>query len=268
MRKAGRAPQQSSIDWLASELDGFVDLGSRREIKKLVRQILRHPRLTAEGLWHVVRAIGTMDSPRHWRRNVEAAFARLSKREQRRAREVMLNYYSAIWDFESALPFCAVRDLRNPSELMFAMDVYLRLNKLSDAKKLERKCLNAIGRAENPFDVSCIIDALGSFYARTRNWQRALEVWTIAPRDQPLSRNAAIGRAEVHLARAIDALNEELKTVAGLKKNPPSDLTLKLPGIEERLFQDTEKDLLRLKRGLERLLPEKRRHALGLNGRL
>jgi hypothetical protein len=30
----------------------------------------------------------------------------------------------------------------------------------------------------------------------------------------------------------------------------------------------TEKDLLRLKRGLERLLPENRRQALGLNDRL
>ncbi len=30
----------------------------------------------------------------------------------------------------------------------------------------------------------------------------------------------------------------------------------------------TEKDLLRLKRGLERLLPEKRRKAFGLNDRL
>jgi hypothetical protein len=264
MPKARRGPQQISIDWLVSQLDGFVELGSRLEIKKLARQILRHPRLTAEGLWHVVRAIGTMDSPSHWRRNIEAAFARLSKREQRRGREVMLNYYSAISDFESALPFCAVRDLRNPSELMFAMDVYLHLNKLSDAKKLEWKCLNAIGRAESSFDVSCITDALGSFYARTRNWQRALEVWTIAPRDQALARNAAVGRAETFIAGALDAVSEELSTMTMLRKNPPLKLAISLPGIEDSLVQGTERDLLRLKRGLERLLPEKRRKAFGL----
>lgn len=264
MPKPRPAPQHTSIEWLISQLDGFVDLGSKREIKRLVRQILRHPRPTAEGLWHVVRAIGTMDSPRYWRRNVEAAFARSSKREQRRAREVMLNYYSAIWDFESALPFCAIRDLRNPSELMFAMDVYLHLNKLSDAKKLERKCLNAIERAENPFDVSCVAEALASFYARTRNWQRALEVWTVAPRDQALARNAAVGRAETFIAGAIDAVREELNTITMLRKNPPLELAISLPGIEDSLVRDTEKDLLRLKRGLERLLSEKRRKAFGL----
>ena len=260
MGKARRAPEHSSIDWLASELDGFVDLGSTKEIKELIRQILQRPRPTAATLWDAVRAIGTMNSPRRWRSDLEAAFARMTKREQRCAREAMLNYYYTIWEPELALPFCALRNLRTPSELMFAMDVYLHLNKLSDAKKVERKCLNAIRQAEDPFNVSLIAEALASFYARTRNWQRALEIWTRAPRDQPLARNAAVGRAEVFIAGAIDALNEELITVAALKKNPPSELTLKLPGIEDKLLRDTEGDLLRLKRGLER--------AFGLNDRL
>ncbi|PYI85025.1 MAG: hypothetical protein DME54_04935 [Verrucomicrobia bacterium] len=268
MPEARRALQQSSIDWLTTELNGFVELGSTKEVKRLIRQILRHPRSTAEALWKAVRAIGTLDAPRRWRRDVEAAFARLSRKEQRRAREVMLNYYSAIWDFEAALPFCVPRDLRSPSELMFAMDIYLQLNKLSEAKKLERKCLNAIERAENEFDVSCITEALGSFYARTRNWQRALDVWAIAPRDQPLARSAAVGRAEVFIAAAIDALNQELDTVIALKEKLPSGIEISLPGIEASLLRRTEKDLLRLKRGLERLLPEKRRKAFGLNDRL
>jgi hypothetical protein len=180
----------------------------------------------------------------------------------------MLNYYSAIWEPELALPFCVLRDLRGPSELMFAMDIYLHLNKLSDAQKVERKCLSAIERAENEFDVSCITEALGSFYARTRNWQRALEIWTRAPRDQPLARNAAVGRAEVFTAAAIDALNQELGTVIALKKKSPSGIEISLPGIEDSLLRRTEKGLLRLKRGLQRLLPEKRRQALGLNHRL
>src|SRR5207245_1530136 len=102
------------------------------------------------------------------------------------------------------------------------------------AKRLERKCFNATARIENAFDASCLAEALATFYARTRNWQRALEAWTIAPRDEPLSRNAAVGRAEVFIAGAIDALNEELNTAATLKKNPPSDLTLRLPGIEDK----------------------------------
>ena len=109
---------------------------------------------------------------------------------------------------------------------------------------------------------------MGSFYARTRNWQRALDVWAIAPRDQPLARSAAVGRAEVFIAAAIDALNQELDTVIALKEKLPSGIEISLPGIEASLLRRTEKDLLRLKRGLERLLPEKRRKAFGLNDRL
>lgn len=268
MRKAHHSRPQTPLDLAAKELDGFVELGSTKEVKRLIREILWHPRPTAEALWGAVRAIGTLDAPRRWRRDVEAAFTRSSRKEQRRAREAMLNFYSAIGEPELALPFCVLRDLRSPTELMFAMDVYLHLNKLSDAKKLERKCLNAIKRAENDFDTSCITDALGSFYARIRNWHRALEIWTIAPRDQPLARSAAVGIAEVFIAAAIDALNQELDKVIALKKKLPSGIEISLPGIEDTLLRRTEKDLLRLKRGLERLLPEKRRQALGLNDRL
>ena len=265
---AHRAQPEKSPDCLANELDGLVDLGSRKEVTKLTREILRHPRPTGAALWQAVRAIGTMDAPRRWRSDVEAAFARMTKREQRRAREAMLNYYYMIWEPELALPFCALRNLRTPSELMFAMDVYLHLNKLSDAKKLARKCLNTIERAEHPFNVSFIAEALASFYACTRNWLRALEVWTVAPRDQALARNAAVGRAELFIAGAIDAVNEELNTLTALKKRLPSGIEISLPGIEDSLLRGAERDLLRLKRGLEQLLPEKRRRAFGLNDRL
>src|SRR5206468_11499023 len=110
MPEARRALQQSSIDWLTTELNGFVELGSTKEVKRLIRQILRHPRSTAEALWKAVRAIGTLDAPRRWRRDVEAAFARLSRMEQRSARDAWLNYYSTLWDFEAELTFIYQRD--------------------------------------------------------------------------------------------------------------------------------------------------------------
>src|SRR5438876_1964883 len=102
MPEARRALQQSSIDWLTTELNGFVELGSTKEVKRLIRQILRHPRSTAEALWKAVRAIGTLDAPRRWRRDVEAAFARLRRRYHGRAREVRVTYYTSIGALEAA----------------------------------------------------------------------------------------------------------------------------------------------------------------------
>ena len=63
---------------------------------------------------------------------------------------------------------------------------------------------------------------------------------------------------------ALDAIQDELRTITALKKKSPSELAISLPGIEDSLLRDTERQLLRFKRGLERLLPEKRRAAFGL----
>ena len=117
---------------------------------------------------------------------------------------------------------------------------------------------------DNPFDASAIAEALASYYTRIGGWDQALQLWELAPRDQPLSRQAALGRVEVFLARAWAAVQEELDVANSLRNNVDPDLTLCLPGIDADLLDQTQKDLSRLRRGLERLLPEQRRHALGL----
>src|SRR5947207_2271743 len=117
MLKPPYALPEISSDWLAAELDGHVDLGSRKEVTKLTRRILRHPRPTAAALWHAVRAIGTMHLPLRWRGDVESAFTRLTKREQRRANEAMLGYYYMIWEPELALQFCVIPRLQSAGEM-------------------------------------------------------------------------------------------------------------------------------------------------------
>jgi len=56
--------------------------------------------------------------------------------------------------------------------------------------------------------------------------------------------------------------------LVALKKRLRSGIEISLLGIKDSLLRRTEKDLLRLKHAFERLLPEKRRQALGLNDRL
>jgi hypothetical protein len=262
MRRPRLPPASNWADALAQELEGLIDLGATKEATKVLRQILRLRKPTALALWQVVRAAGMMDRPRRWRRDIESAYARLSKAEQRRAHSAMFDYYYAIGESQSALAFCKAKDLRSPHALMFAMDLYLETDDLVQAKNLARKCRKMT--LDNPFDASAVAEALASYYARIRKWDQALRLWELAPRDQPVSRQAALGRVEVFLARAWAAVQEELDVANSLRKNVDPELALSLPGVEKDLLDQTKKDLSRFKRGLERLLPEQRRHALGL----
>lgn len=250
---------------LAAELDGLVDLGAERQIIQLVSQILRLPKPTAIALVQVIRAISMLKRPRRWRSRIEAAYTRLSKPEKHYARGAMLAYYCTIWEPQLALRFCKLRHLDSPGQLMNAMHLHLHANDLTQAKKVARKCRKAMAQIHDAHDASCLAEALGRYYARTREWQRALKVWTNAPRDQPMARDAAVGRVEIFLAQALVAVREELAIVASLRGKVDASLAISLPGIEDALLNDTAKDLRRFENGIPRLLPQKRQKAFGLS---
>lgn len=262
MQKAHSPRSSQSPDTLAQELEGLIDLGATKQATKVVAQLLRLPRATAVDLWQVVRAICMMERPRRWRIDIESAYARLSKNEQRRARIVMFDYYSSINEPDLALRFCKLRDLRSAHDLMFAMELYLDADRLVEARKITAKCLRM--KVDNPFDASARAEALASYYARTKKWDLAYEYWARAPRDQPISRQAVIGGIEILLAWALAAIDYELKTVARLRTKTDPDLAVSLPSIQKELLDQTEKDLLRLKRGIGRIFSPRRQREFGL----
>ena len=264
MKRHPRPIRHRPLEWLVSELSGQSELGAKREMRILTRAILRHPDLGVAELWEAVTSIGMMDSSRTFRKEVENTYQRMRPKERHRARSIMMDYYYMINEFDLALSFCSIRSLNSPSELMFAMDLYLHANRLDEAKAVARKCEKALPKAETASDAGSLIEAIACYHARCRNWGAALEAWSLAPRDEPMARNAAVGRAEVFIAGALDAISSELATVTRLMKQPPSELNLSLPGIEDKLYKDTQRDLLRIKRGLERLLPGRSRRAFGL----
>src|SRR5882724_9574204 len=88
--------ENRSIWWLVSELNGQLELGALGEVQRSARAILHHPGLGADEFLEAIRAIGTMNFPRKWRRDVEMAYARLGRKEQRRARSRMMSYYYMI----------------------------------------------------------------------------------------------------------------------------------------------------------------------------
>jgi hypothetical protein len=249
-------------DVLAQELEGLIDLGATKQAVKVVRQILKLKTPSASALWHAVRALEMMDGPRHWRSDIEAMYGRLTKRDQRRARSAMLRYYYSIDEPQLALSFCSVRDLHSAPDLMFAMELCLDTNKLAEAKKIARKCEKM--KIDNPFDASARCQALASYYARIDKWWLAFRQWNDAPRDQPISRQAVNGCIEVLLAMALAGIEAELRTVTQLRSTVDPHLAVSLPGIQNELLDQTERDLLRFKRGMERLFPPERQRAFGL----
>lgn len=253
-----------SIQWLARELSGQVDLGASDEVRRLTRAVLRHADLDAEVLSEVVRAIGVLNNSHRWRREMELAYARLAQKERKRARSAMMGYYYTIGELDMGLSFCSLHDLREPHQMMFAMDIYLHFGKLAEARKVAKKAKILLAQPQTAFAASLLIEALACYHARRREWNIALDLWSAAPRNQPLARDAAVGTVEIFIARALDVIMKELETIGTILKQPPSELGLALPGIEEELLRGTEKAILRLKVGLERLVPERRRRALGL----
>jgi hypothetical protein len=188
-RKASGEPVSS----LLTELSGYLDLSMTKEAQNMTARILMQPHLSADEFSGAIVAIGMGMNCKKWKLRLESAYDRLSRTHKRRARSAMLVFYCSIGDSKNAERFLSLRSLHSPHELFFAMDVLLELEMLAKAKGLAKKCEKALAAAQTSFDRSLMIEALASYYARIRNWDRAFDLWQVAPRDQPFARRAATG---------------------------------------------------------------------------
>ena len=85
------------------------------------------------------------------------------------------------------------------------------------------------------------------------------------PLEQPFRRDALSGIVKIHLARALRAIYRGLQALSELKKKADNENQLSLPGNDLALTARAEKELLKFKRGIERLLPAKARKNLGID---
>jgi tetratricopeptide (TPR) repeat protein len=251
---------------LAAEISGYCDLGMKRESLRLIRRLLEKRRILPEEFGEAVRTIGVYSSFsdfKKWKPKLEAAYNRQSRKFKRKARSDMLGMYASLREWETALQFLSVRKPSSAFEIFLGMGVLLELGKLQDAKVLAARCKRALSTATNRFEQSLLLEALASFFARRHDWDRAISAWQHAPLEEPFRRDALRGIVKIHLARAFEAIDSGLKVLAKLKQNP--ELSLCLPGNDLQLTQDAEKELLKFKRGIEKVLPEKVRKNLGMS---
>jgi len=248
-------------DKAITELNGYTGIGMVAQAQKLIGQMLEQPDLRAEALNQVVIAIGTGPNPKKWAALVEAAYARLAPRGQRQSRSWMLDFYSTVGDWKNAVRFLSLRALRQPLELLRGMETLLALDRLAEAETVARKCQTALARVGDAFDQSLLVEALAEYYARSGDWPRAFEFWRNAPRAEVFAKDTAVGMVQLCIVSALNIIRDELKTARELELN--GEIEISQPGLEKGLRQDTEKELLKLKQALEKIVPKRRRKELG-----
>jgi len=247
---------------IAAEISGYADIGMKKEALRLIHRVLRKRRILAEEFGEAVRTIGVFSDFEKWRSQLESAYNRQSRKFKRKTRPYMVEMYGALEEWETALRFLSLRKPSSASEIFFGMKALLELDKLEDAKALAIGSEKVLSFATYPFEQSLLLDAFARFFARTHEWDHAIAAWQHPPLDQVIARDALCGIVKAHLARAFEAIESGLKALAELKQNP--ELSLCLPGNDLALTLGAEKELLKFKRGINKVLPEKARRQFGI----
>jgi hypothetical protein len=250
---------------IAAEISGYVDIGMKKEALRLTRRVLEKRRILPDEFSEAVRTMGvysSFKSFKRWKREFELAYNRQSRKFKRDVRSDMLSMYACLGEWETALQFVELRKDSNSADVLFGMEVLLELEKVEDAEVLAHRCRKILSFATDPFVQSVLLDALARFFARIHDWDRAIATWQHAPLDQPFRRDALSGIVKIHLACAFETIDSGLKALSALKQNP--EFSLCLPENDFNLTLEAEKELLKFKRGINKLLPEEARKELGI----
>lgn len=249
---------------IAAEISGYVDLGMKRQALRVIRRVLAKPRILPDEFSEAVRTIGVFSDFEKWKPELEAAYNRQSRKFKRKTRSLMVEMYGSMREWEKAVQFLSVRKPSSAGEIFFGMKALLELSKLEEAKTLATLCRRALSFVKDRFEQSLLLDTLGSFFARTHQWDHAIAAWQHAPLNEPFRRDALSGIVKIHLGRAFEAIETGLRLLAELKKQPNDELSLCLPENDLALMLQAEKELLKFKRGTDKLLPNKARKELGV----
>lgn len=252
-----RNPTFSQGSPIVAEMTGYSNLGMKRQALRLTQKALEKRRIVPDEFGEAVRTIGVHGSSfKKWKLKLETAYNRQSRQFQREVRPYMLELYGSLGEWETAAQFLSLRRRLSASEIFFGMDILLELDRLQDARALAARCRKALSRRTDPFERSMLLEALARFSARTRDWSAAGKYWRQAPLDQPFRQNALSGIVQLHLACAYECADIGLGKLAELKTNLDKETELCAPGNDLALTLDAEKELLKFKRGLEKLLPK------------
>ena len=170
------------------ELEGCLHLGMEREALRLAGRILRAANLNSTAFNSAVSALLICENRlRRWRGRVESAFAALSRRDQRKSAKVMFNLYVSLNRWNDAARFLPRRPA-TAEELLFSMWTLLNLRRMEEAELIYKASVRKFRRVEDEFEQSCLLEAMGCYWAQNRDWgaaeyacERGADFWPFAP---------------------------------------------------------------------------------------
>lgn len=173
---------------LREELEGCLHLGMEREALRLAGRILRSHNLNATAFNSALNALLICeDRLRRWLGRVESAYAALSRRDQRSVSKMMLNFYVSLNRWTDAARFLPRRPA-TAEELLFSMWTLLNLRRMEEAEPLYKASVRKFKRAEDEFEQSCLLEAMGCYWAQNQDWgaaeyacERGADCWPFAP---------------------------------------------------------------------------------------
>lgn len=243
-------------------------MGMKHEALNLARRTLKQTGIGEKDFSEALNAILVQaDKCKPWSPLVEAAYARLSKRDKQAVRRWMLYFCSASKNYEAGIKFISRRFVGefDLTELAFAFDIWLGLKRMDEMDKLAKKLSLAIVQAAHPFMRTMLAKHLGEYYAQKGLWNKAVEVWEFVQLDNIFIQDAVEGIVDIHVAGSLLAIKRGLELVEKFSKNSDPEMETTVPGNDKIIQQQAEKRFRKLKKILEKIVPEKRQKELGLD---
>ena len=235
-----------------NELQGFVEMGMQKEALDLARKLLKRPAVTPQIFTEALHAILVQaDHPHRWRPLIEATHLKFSAKQKKLVRNSMFHFYVAINELGVAFLYMPLKP-RAADDLLFCMWTLLHLRYMDACDKIADRIQKICKNPKTEFELSCILEAIGSYGAQKGWFDVAENMWTQAISYQWFEANAWEGLIHVQVAKAHGYVDLAREHIAACKP----DYDPMLPRNEEKLKITSLKDFGRLKQSLNRVLPE------------
>ncbi|MEO6337187.1 MAG: hypothetical protein ABIP71_10265 [Verrucomicrobiota bacterium] len=235
------------------ELQGYVELGMQKLSLQLARQLLKQPTVPPHTFNEVLDAILVhADQLRRWRPLVEAVHSKFRAKQKRLVRNAMFHFYVGLDEFGVALSYMPPKP-RDALDLLFCMWTLLHLRYMDSADTIAERIKRIWKKPQSEFDISCVLEAIGSFLAQNGWLEEAEGVWKQAVCYEWFEANAWKGLIHIEVVKALGLADDALKRIS--VRQP--DYDPKLPRNEEAFKLTSLKEFGRIKQSLNRVLPEK-----------
>lgn len=253
------------LDHDVESLQGYLELGLKRQSLALARRVLRRPQLTAAAFNEAVSAILIqVNRLEPWQPWVEAAYARLPVRSHELARFWMLSFCVAIKQWSRAEHHLPERS-DHATEVLFTVWTLIALHRGAELRRFYRQ-LPASWRSGrimshndwrgDEMELSAMAEALACYHAYAGHPHAAQRWWKLGTVLRPYDANAFEGLIKLSAGRALDVsqsaqehfaevdddweLHEEFPFLFGPPKQPRKENS------QVRRFRKFERQLTRV----------------------